>query len=299
MDAVGEVDTSASVAIASLSLALYDFGASYSSILTILVKFEYVWRKPLHSGSLLFLWVRYYGLFALLFRAVSVLSNRKVTGSSSTASTTTLRLLETSDVLGFVLIFSVQVVLQIRMHVMYDRSPTLALLSGSIFVIEIVVMMVLWSRQPVGSNTYPLYYVPMVLFEIWIGTLAFVKFIWRVRRSRRTGTGGDEDGGMVGVFFRDSAIHYALTIVGIIAFNVIGALSGKSLANSGLLEACFLLAGTRLILHLRAAYYRQQQREREDSAIELGREWVVRRHRDARTITRLGGTEVEAFWGAE
>ncbi|KZV91770.1 hypothetical protein EXIGLDRAFT_719065 [Exidia glandulosa HHB12029] len=281
MDAVGEVDTSASVAIVSLSLSLYDF------VLTVRDEFEYVWRKPIHSGSLLFLWVRYYGLFTLLFRAISVLSNR--------AS----RLLETSDVLGFVLIFSVQVVLQIRMHVMYDRSPTLALLSGSIFGIEIVVMMVLWSRQPVGSNTYPLYYVPMVVFEIWIGTLAFVKFIRRVRRLRRMGTGGDEDGGMVGVFFRDSAIHYALTIVGIIAFNVVGALSGKSLANSGLLEACFLLAGTRLILHLRAAYYRQQQREREDSAVELGTDWIVRRHRDATTITRLGGTEVEAFWGAE
>ncbi|KZV87910.1 hypothetical protein EXIGLDRAFT_839627 [Exidia glandulosa HHB12029] len=197
--------------------------------LTLYDEVIFVWRKPMHSGSLLFLWIRYYGLAELVFRSLAILANTPGTFGIRLPMSHPVSLLRPSEGLSFVVIFSTQVVLQIRVHVMY-RNSYLTKFNFVFFLAEIISMLAMWASaggsdvnlsSPVDSlstylrdRKYP--FIPFVLFQAWIGSLGFVKFIQRLvaLRKLRGGHAGAPHGEMdvVSVLFRDSAINYILCV---------------------------------------------------------------------------------------
>lgn len=123
------------------------------------------------------------------------------------------------------------VVLQIRIHVMY-QSKRLLVFNVFLFFAEIVAMLAIWSSRnpftpctifglffPESSCTadYPTFYIPgalwctiflillttraAIIFELWIGSLAFAKFIRRTQRAVKLSPTGRFD--VVSRFFRD------------------------------------------------------------------------------------------------
>ncbi|KZV91765.1 hypothetical protein EXIGLDRAFT_769614 [Exidia glandulosa HHB12029] len=199
--------------VVALSLALYDHG------LTLYDEVIFVWRKPMHSGSLLFLWIRYYGLAELVFRSLAILANTPGSFGIRLPISHPVFLLRPSEGLSFVVVFSTQVVLQIRVHVMY-RNPYLTKFNFVFFVAEIISILAMWASaggsdvnlsSPVDSlsayfklkdRKYP--FIPFVLFQAWIGLLGFAKFIQRLRKLRVGHVGaphGEMD--LVGVLMRD------------------------------------------------------------------------------------------------
>lgn len=105
--------------------------------------------------------VRYYGLFAVLFRFAAVMRNGP-SSASLLPTANSLVLLPISELLEFMLLCSVQgdgcnshslwpilmtitpaVILQIRVHVMY-QSRMLAVFNAVLFVIESVSLLAMW-----------------------------------------------------------------------------------------------------------------------------------------------------------
>ncbi|EJD38723.1 hypothetical protein AURDEDRAFT_187670 [Auricularia subglabra TFB-10046 SS5] len=267
--------------VAAMAWAAYDYA------LTISDEIDCVWRRPIRSGSLLFIWVRYYGLGVLAFK---VYANARNNASASNGT----QLVALAELLGFGLVFSVQIILQTRIYVLYTYKR-IAVLNAALFVGEIVLVLYLWgSRRPFRcysapqcDQVYPIFWIPSILFEAWIGALAFYKFLLRLRTPRPM------DGlDILTVFLRDSVMHYALVIFGVVIFHIMGKYADS---ESGFLQASVFIAGSRLVLHLRAAYYRHQDEQHDPDADGGGTDsQLVFRKAGPGHVSRVLD---ETFWG--
>lgn len=116
------------------------------------------------------------------------------------------------------------------------QSRKLATFNAALFVAEMLVMLVIWAwRRPFANcsilgklfpqtactSDYPVYFIPGrllyavytlgltsiagVVFDVWIGTLAFAKFIQRARRLSKLPRLEGYD--VVEVFFRDRCVY--------------------------------------------------------------------------------------------
>ncbi|KZV87911.1 hypothetical protein EXIGLDRAFT_192809 [Exidia glandulosa HHB12029] len=115
----------------------------------------------------------------------------------------------------------------------------------------------------------------------------------------RTRPHGVQEVDIVGIFLQDSALHYVFTISGIVLFNLLGLLSGVR-TNTALLDASFIVAGTRLILHLRRSFYGRQTEESLPRSLEPQgpppKSRKLTKLPRTRTFTRFAD---ESFWGDE
>ncbi|KZV87912.1 hypothetical protein EXIGLDRAFT_192775 [Exidia glandulosa HHB12029] len=155
-EAIGATTTmeyGALIAVAALALAVYDF------VLNIGDEVAFIWRKSIRSGSILFIWIRYYGLLTITLRTLAVLASTPGVSWLRTAAVDPLVLLGASELAGFVLMYSVQIVLQIRVHVMY-QSTGLASFNALLFLTEIVVMQILWGGEQPFNNVCADIFIP-------------------------------------------------------------------------------------------------------------------------------------------
>lgn len=281
--------------IAAFAWALHDY------FLTIRDEIEYIWKKPFHSGSWLFIWVRYYGLTVIIFNIVAVLKNVRTSMDQPVVLLPrAMDILATSQLLHFVLLWSVQVVMQMRVYAVY-MSRRLAAANISVFVLMIAAQLYLWLRKdpfhckdtkndesPLVEalrcgRGYPFYWVPVILFDLWLGSLATFKFVRNVLHPPQR----QEQVAILTLFLRDSAMHYVGYMIAIVLFNVFGSFGHSDRAVS-LIETVTFIIGTRLILHLRQAYY---QRPTEDLAEISG---INFRSRTAVSRSRVVD---DTFWG--
>lgn len=286
---ISAMDTSVKNLSAAAAWAIYDY------LLTFPDEVDYIWRKPWRSGSLLFLWVRYYGLATMVFKIAVTPSTVHAMSRLADKPPNTPPV---AELMGFFLIFSVQVILQTRVYALYMSRP-LGLFNGALFVAGMIASLALWGlsrpfsckaeifQSTAGCTTgYPTFWIPTIVFECWMGFLALYKFFDRMRGARPVPHGPD----IVSVFLKDSAIHYVSVIVGVVIYNIIGGKGGAP-GNSGFIQASMFIAGSRLVLHLRKAFYAQGQTQGVGFATETSNVSFRRGRR-----TTLSGIIDETFW---
>lgn len=169
---------------------------AYDHFITLRDEVEYVWKRPTRAGSLMYYAVRYIGMLGLSSMiAIYLLPTLSDPILASTASGLVEYTIPPNRILNhvttaflFALFFVVEVILQIRIFALYS-SKWLARVNAAVFVVEMVLMNVLWVQyKPKNCSTdsddhpalqecpsAPLYWVPGIAFEIWLSGLALAK----------------------------------------------------------------------------------------------------------------------------
>lgn len=247
--------------IAAFAWAWFDY------ILTFEDEVELIWMKQIRGSSWLFLWVRYYGLSSITFHIVAVLKNVRLSRDDPVVLLPrNMPLLASAELVSFVALWSVQIVLQLRLYAIY-MSKRLALFNAVLYVLEVPAMLYIWlhvhpfhckdqknADSPLVQalrcgRGYQWYLVPGIIFDIWIGGLACYKFFQRVLRRGNTGNGT-----LFNQFIRDSVIHYFGYIVAILIFHVMGSF-GHGDRHVSMFQTANFIVASRLLLHLRQSYY--------------------------------------------
>ncbi|EJD44904.1 hypothetical protein AURDEDRAFT_166087 [Auricularia subglabra TFB-10046 SS5] len=163
--------------------------------------------------------------------------------------------------LQFSVFWVVEVVLQTRIFALY-RSWRLAILNMVIFALEIPAMVVLWlfsyTPRPVAAyasqmdeirstslryNYFALYWLPGIAFELWLATLAIRKLRPQVLKND-----------LLSVIVHDS-IRYFLLVAVVMVLHVVATFRSFGDYAVPFVIAGQTIGGSRLVLHLRRAYF--------------------------------------------
>ncbi|KAF9033574.1 hypothetical protein BJ165DRAFT_1534522 [Panaeolus papilionaceus] len=101
---------------------------------------KYVWGKQLNLGKGLYLWIRYYTILLLLFDAVQIHSFAipgVATKSVCLAMDPTIR------VVGAVSLWSIEIIMQLRIYALYNRSKKIAIFNALCFLLSIAAFMII------------------------------------------------------------------------------------------------------------------------------------------------------------
>ncbi|EJD38695.1 hypothetical protein AURDEDRAFT_172188 [Auricularia subglabra TFB-10046 SS5] len=185
-------------------------------------------------------------------------------------------LLNWTPLLVFGLFYSVEIILQTRVYAMY-HSARLAIVNGVLFCVEIALMLYLWSTVPLlcgfeyllsqqlegpwisfcgRGDGLPLYWVPGIVYELWLSACALFKLVQRLRQSGKALLHHDT----LSLLARDSIIYFALIAVGIAVHIGTGYL-GHPDVGIIFVEASLCVGGSRIVLHLRRAFYVERAEE--------------------------------------
>jgi len=245
-------------AIGAYSWFLYDY------LIMLPTEIQYVWIKPWGISKALFLWMRYFGA-ALLTVYMGIL----FTPSHSEQFCFHYFVWEGCG--GSLMLFTVEVVLQLRIFAMYNRNKTLATVNLVFFALEIVAMLTIYNvgitfgttlATPAGvtgcwgftTNYLFSIWFPGLAFECWLAGLA----VWKaVDRSRKGVMVNGQKVDLLSLLIRDSVIYFFLIAAGL-ASNAIIWLASTSAVDAvvvPLAHASMIVGGSRLFLNLREAYY--------------------------------------------
>lgn len=235
----------------------------------------YVWSLPWCWGSLLFVLMRYGG-FAVAFSRLAW----EIPAFIGTHTLARHGHVELSDgptnwvlLIQFVLFYTVEIALQMRIYAIYRRSRVILALNTTLFSMEITSMLALWwdsgcrtmtrtlpwdgessviTSACAQENGFPWYWIPGFVFESWLAILALYKALQSEPREKLK-----KD--ILSTLVNDSGIYFGLitAVMGVhLGFSYTERLYYQ--LGSPILTASFTVGGTRLMLHLRRAFHRQK-----------------------------------------
>ncbi|EJD44909.1 hypothetical protein AURDEDRAFT_166091 [Auricularia subglabra TFB-10046 SS5] len=243
-----------------------------------------VWRRPIRAGSILFYIVRYLGIVSLLIGTAIYSwpeteyifgypgvyakpcedSDTEFYENTSKAATA---IFSAVPALQFSIFWAVELVLQSRIFALYGNRRLLAAFNGFLFSLEIAAMIALWCYLPatcygelpkqvaelmdgaaMQCDTFALYWIPGIAFELWLAALAFRKLRPQILQHD-----------LLTVMVHDS-IRYFFLIAAVMVVHIISAFKGVGDYAIPFVIAGMTIGGSRLVLHLRRAYYRSHGR---------------------------------------
>lgn len=237
----------------------------YDYLISVDQEVEQIWKRPRTTTTILYLILRYFGTLCGVFNATVFLSD------VSEEFCNTFMIMQGWP--ACFLVWLVQIILQMRLFALYNRSRKVLLLMGSAFLVEILAMIAILitanltsgtSNEPIPgvkictnedtSNSFYVFWLPILCFEFLLCSLAVRAGIQRSR---------DEISYMAlsnRVFLFDVLIKgnvgYFLVIflVGVVNAVMWGALSPEWVEiPEGFPHGVAVIAGCRLILHIRHA----------------------------------------------
>ncbi|KAI0367946.1 hypothetical protein BV20DRAFT_1054344 [Pilatotrama ljubarskyi] len=111
----------------SLTWVLHDY------LITLEDEMRYIWPGPMNSGKLLFFWVRYYTLAALLFDVAQIHSFATFQPSLNTC----VWMDAIIRVVGALSLWGVEIVMQLRIYALYRLNRRVAIINGVLFAISV------------------------------------------------------------------------------------------------------------------------------------------------------------------
>lgn len=176
--------------------------------------------------------------------------------------------------LQFSVFWAVELVLQSRIFALYGNDRRIAIFNGVLFAFEIAAMIGLWYHLPatcygdlsnselmggisLGCNQFALYWLPGIGFELWLAILACVKLRPQVLKHD-----------LLSVMVHDSVRYFFLIAIAMVA-HIITALKGFGDNAIPFVIAGVTIGGSRLVLHLRRAYFRGHDASLSDISMAL------------------------------
>jgi len=109
---------------ASLTWVLHDY------FLTIEDEIRYIWPSRLNLGKLLYFWIRLYTVVVVAFDVAQINTFAKRIPSLATC----VAMDPITRVLGAISLWSIEIVMQMRIYALYDRSKKVAIFNGVLFI---------------------------------------------------------------------------------------------------------------------------------------------------------------------
>ncbi|EJD44902.1 hypothetical protein AURDEDRAFT_166085 [Auricularia subglabra TFB-10046 SS5] len=256
--------------IAAFTWVLFDYS------LTLHDEIVYIWKRPMRSGTIQFYVLRYLGIISLA-ASLGIYLWPKETHADATEcppghkdppylsvrSNMENVIFVGAPVLQFSVFWVVEVILQTRIFALYD-SRRLAIVNGALFVLEIMAMLLLWNYIPAiwsfpeyhddlwtleepiiqGCSYLPLYWLPGIVFELWLAGLAIAQLRRKVPRD-----------GLLAVMVRDS-VRYFFLIAIVMVVHIVTSFSHIGAYGIPFVIAGQTIGGSRIVLHLRRAYFK-------------------------------------------
>jgi len=116
------------VVLCSLVWVLHDYFVTLEDEVT------YIWKQRHNFGRFMFFWIRYYTIILLIFDVVQIHSFTLPgvrTRALCIATDPTMRMV------GAISLWSVEIIMQLRIHALFNRSKKIALFNGILFLISI------------------------------------------------------------------------------------------------------------------------------------------------------------------
>lgn len=262
--------------IAGLAWTVYDH------VLTFYDEMHLIWRRPFRTGTLLFFLVRYGGL-ACMAAVLGIYLWPHPSGGLAlicraqpfTAEYATpwqnLRQWELTPLLQFTTFWFVEIILQLRVHAILGKR--FARFNASLFIVTVCSMIALWadwstaprgcdqhfpappgdfsalanSPAELGCSMFPLYWVPGLLYELWLVALALMHLRRRVLKNE-----------ILSVIIQDSVMYFLL-IAAVMLVHVSLSFIGLGRYAVSFVIASQTIGGSRVVLHLRKRYYRTSE----------------------------------------
>ncbi|KAI0362681.1 hypothetical protein OH77DRAFT_1389540 [Trametes cingulata] len=234
-------------------------------IMMLPTEIQYVWNTKWNLSRLLFLWVRLFGIVLLTI-------NFAVTMTGGHSVQVCEFYFYWEGTAGSLMMWSVHVILQLRIYAMYRRNKRLAIFNIAFFVAEIITILIVYNygisigttlATPPGlTGCYGI--TTSFLFSIWLPALAFdmwlvVLALWKaVERSRDGVVVNGEQLDLLAVLIRDNVIYFIVIALGLLANTIMwfAAPDGLAAAAVPISHASMIISGSRLLLNLFEAFHR-------------------------------------------
>ncbi|KAI0356920.1 hypothetical protein OH77DRAFT_1588791 [Trametes cingulata] len=257
-------------AVAGYSWFLLDF------IMLLPTEIQFVWTTKWNLSKLLFLWVRFFGIVLLTVNiAVTLTGNHSVKVCEF--------YFYWEGTAGSLMLYSVEIILQLRIYAMYHKNKWLALFNAAFFFSEITVMLIVYNygisvgttlaTPPgltgcYGITTSYLFsiWIPGLIFEMWLVVLA----IWKaIERAREGIVVNGQRLDLLALLIRDNVIYFVVIALGLLTNTIMwfAAPDGLAPAAVSLSHASMIVSGTRLLLNLFEAFHRRVHRARTTTGL--------------------------------
>ncbi|KAF9524806.1 hypothetical protein CPB83DRAFT_860724 [Crepidotus variabilis] len=113
------------VTLAGLTWVLHDY------FVTLEDEIRFFWFRKRSTGTFLFLWIRYYTIFLILFDTIQI---HLFVHPAIHTNAACVAMAPTSRILGAIGLWSVEIIMQVRLYALFNRSKKVAVFNGVLFV---------------------------------------------------------------------------------------------------------------------------------------------------------------------
>jgi len=198
-----------------LTWVLHDY------LITVEDEIKYVWPRKMNIGKMLYLWIRYYGILLLIFD-VTQIHTFSIPGITN--DTVCVAMDSIIRIVGALLLWSIEIMMQMRIYALYKNSKKVALINFILFLGSIGAFMWILIHNAVRRHAViaeavrlPLPGCPSIHSGIewiqWIPATVFegILFFWVLYKSISTSFGHWRDGNTVSLYsiiLRDNILYF-------------------------------------------------------------------------------------------
>ncbi|KAL4071989.1 hypothetical protein J3A83DRAFT_2949140 [Scleroderma citrinum] len=252
------------ITVVPFILMLYDYA------ITLDKEVEYIWKRCISVVNLIYFALRYVGTIFALFYTGALLWGWNFSNKGQ-VNNYTLRLLQIWPLL--VEIWLVQIILQMRLYVLYHRSKRVLFIVILGFIIEVTVSLVTMIRLSIfqanntvnqaveivtafpASETIGIYvnYMALLLYEFLLFSLALVAAIQCSKHSSATNQVGTRD--LRVILIEGNVMYFLGTLLHMVSYLIVSLTFPEEYLYVTTNVACavFTILGCQIILHIRSA----------------------------------------------
>ncbi|KAF7321149.1 hypothetical protein HMN09_00203000 [Mycena chlorophos] len=253
------------VVLVGLTWVLHDF------FVTIEDEVRYIWPQRWHFSKAMYFWIRYYTILLLAFDAIQihVFSMPGITSDGLCIAMDTI-----IRVVGAVSLWSVEIIMQLRVYALYNCSKRIALTNFLFFLASIaafmwilvvnhshraaviadVIRLPLPGCPDVHSGIEWAQWVPATVFEGYLFLFALVRAIRATMDETRRGIHASRKYSLLSLVLRDNVVYF-LAVTVLLVFNnlMVVNVTGIPWFSYGPFHAAIGILTTRMLLNLRKA----------------------------------------------
>lgn len=225
----------------------------YDYFITLEDEVTHFWSRKLCSGTLIFFWIRYYTIFLIVFDTIEIFSFSAD------------KIMMQSLVLGAVSLWSIEIIMQMRVYILFNQSKRVAFVNGVLFAFSIGVFIFILIdntlQQKASTGNAPggdcptfkeggrwAQWLPATLFEFILFALAVYKTI--VSSSAKTKLNGRWS--LTAILLHENIVYFF--VVGcVLVFNNLMVVCQTKIPwfGFGPFHAALGVATCRMLIHLR------------------------------------------------
>jgi len=250
----------------------------YDIIVTLDQEYEFIWTKSWSYVKVLYLWNRYFGLLAILLDLITYIDG--ILTSKACFAWYTFQLFSSC-----LIIWTLQIIMQIRLWTLYDCSRKILVFMGLAFLSEVIAMTTIFGVMAQGTivvssmgacmflkvpNLGVAFWIPSLIYEGFLLGLAVIAAYAQLERIGSWDIRTWDMRRLANVVLRDNILYFLTTITLYLATVIMLLKLSPILDNipDAFTVSLTCILGSRLMLNLREAFYRPQRANDVDNDVQ-------------------------------